>query len=184
MDRDLKEEYFEWMLSLVYDENAKHISNYDNLLNHLHDIDFDYILPLDHNRIVAATNFRYRFGIENGVSDRDIKDYLDDTRDCSVLELMIALAVDCEESIMTNLELGDRTGQWFWNMIVNLGLGKMTNANYDEDYVNDRILIFMNREYDQYGHGGLFTVEKPYKDMRATEIWYQLCWYLNENYSE
>lgn len=51
-----------------------------------------------------------------------IASYLDN-RPCSVLEMIIALAIRLEEHIMDDPDIGNRTGQWFWDMIVSLGLG-------------------------------------------------------------
>ena len=42
-----------------------------------------------------------------------ISAYLDN-KTCSVLEMMIALAIRCEEHIMDDPDVGNRTGQWFW----------------------------------------------------------------------
>ena len=39
---------------------------------------------------------------------------------CSVLEMMVALAICCEETYMDNPNIGNRTGQWFWNMVKNI----------------------------------------------------------------
>lgn len=94
---------------------------------------------------------------------------------------MIALAVRCEEHIMDDPDIGDRTGQWFWNMIVSLGLGSMTDERFDGEYVDEVVDIFLNREYERNGEGGLFTVNDTDRDMRNVEIWYQMHWYLNEN---
>ena len=183
MKNDLKTKYFNWLCDLVYTDSAHRISSYNKLLSYLDCIEFEYDEQLDVNRAKAGVNFRYRFGFEHGISNIDIEEQLD-VRPCSVLEMMVTLAFTCEESIMTNLDYGDRTGQWFWNMIATLGLGSMTDESFDEDYVCECILRFMNREYDYYGNGGLFVVNNPYKDMRETDIWYQLCWYLNENYED
>lgn len=83
---------------------------------------------------------------------------------------------------MCDDSFGNRTGEWFWTMLVNLGLGHMSNAHYDEaevDYILER---FVNREYSPQGEGGLFVVKNPQSDMRKVEIWYQMCWYLTENF--
>jgi hypothetical protein len=98
---------------------------------------------------------------------------------CSVLEMMIALAIRCEETIMDDPDIGDRTRQWFWGMIINLGLGGMTDANFDPDFVDDSVLRFLNRDYEPDGRGGLFTIRNCHRDLRDVEIWYQLCWYLD-----
>ena len=75
--------------------------------------------------------------------------------------------------------VGNRTGQWFWNMIVSLGLGSMSDSRYNKKEV-DRILdIFLNRTYEANGREGLFTIEDCPYDLRAVDIWYQMMWYLN-----
>ena len=93
--------------------------------------------------------------------------------------MIAGLALRCEENIMDDPQYGDRTGQWFWGMISNLGLGSMTDDRYDRAYVDFVIDRFLNREYEPNGRGGLFTVEKSKKDLRRVEIWYQMCWYLD-----
>ena len=108
-----------------------------------------------------------------------IASYLDD-RPCSVLEMLIALAMRCEEHIMDDPDIGNRTGQWFWSMITNLGLGSMTDAKFDRVKINHVILIFLDRKYKPNGEGGLFTVRNCPRDLRTIEIWYQMCWYLDD----
>ena len=56
----------------------------------------------------------------------------------------------------------------------------MTDAKFDEDYANEVIGRFLNRQYERNGEGGLFTVEHCNRDLRTVEIWYQMCWYLDE----
>ena len=75
--------------------------------------------------------------------------------------------------------VGDRTGQWFWGMIVNLGLGSMTDGRYDRRFVEGVLNRFLNREYEPDGRGGLFRIKHCNRDLRTVEIWYQLCWYLD-----
>jgi hypothetical protein len=92
--------------------------------------------------------------------------------------MMIALSIRCEEDTMDDPDIGDRTGQWFWSMVVNLGLGSMNDAKYDRRYVEEIILRFLNREYEPDGRGGLFTVKNCSEDLRDVSIWYQMNWYL------
>lgn len=177
----LNNAYFAWMCHLVC--SGKRYSkkpSYMKLLHHLHDVDFSYILPMDGNRASDGENLRYRFGLEHNYHDAEIAAYLDD-RPCSVLEMMIALANRCEESIMVDPEVGDRKGQWFWNMVVSLGLGAMHDTNYDPEYVDFVVDRFLDREYEPNGEGGLFTVKHTNRDLRTVEIWCQMCWYLDEN---
>ena len=80
---------------------------------------------------------------------------------------------------MDDPDLGDRTSQWFWRMIVSLGLGSMVDERFDISMVHDVVERFLNREYEPNGKGGLFTIRHCEYDLRDVEIWYQLCWYLD-----
>ncbi len=174
---ELNNEYFEWMCQLVYDERYRRGLSYQKLLKHLHEIDFQYIHPMDGNRAEDGTDLRYRFGYEKKYEGPMIASYLDN-RPCSVLEMMIALALRCEEHIMQDPDIGDRTGQWFWTMIVSLGLGAMHDSQFDANRIDEVIFRFMDRKYKRNGEGGLFTIENCKSDMRSVEIWYQMNWYL------
>ena len=162
----LHERYFQWMCGLVMgDQQYSRNLSYEKL-------------PMDEYRARHGVDLRYDFGYENHYPDRTIEHLLD-IRECSILEMMVALARTCEERIMEDDTVGNRTGQWFWNMIVSLGLGSMSDSRYNEREV-DRILdIFLNRTYEANGRGGLFTIEDCPYDLRAVDIWYQMMWYLN-----
>lgn len=175
----LTDKYFYWMYSLVCSEQCNKKASYNKLLHRLHDISFNYTLPMDGNRAEDGINLRYRFGDEQNYPEAMIASYLDD-RSCSVLEMMIALVLRFEEHIMDDPDIGDRTGVWFWDMIESLGLEAMDDRHFDKVYVDETIDIFLNREYEPNGHGGLFTVNHPKRDMRHVDIWYQMCWYLDE----
>lgn len=181
MTRDrLNNAYFDWMYQLVFESYSRRLS-YRKLLQELHRTEFSYVIPMDGNRAEDGVDLRYRFGRSAGYDDAMISTYLDQ-RPCSVLEMMIALAIRCEEHIMDDPDIGNRTGQWFWNMIVNLGLGSMNDSKFDEDLVEDVIQRFLERRYKRNGEGGLFTVNHCGHNLRSVEIWYQMCWYLDENF--
>lgn len=174
----VRNEYFNWLSDLVCKARFANQISYRKLLMRLHCTDFRYSIIKDRNRAEDGENLRYRFAVCEGYADTDlIVDILDGP--CSVLEMMIALAVHCEESIMDDPRLGDRTGQWFWGMIVNLGLGSMTDDRFDKQTVDNAIMRLLDREYEPNGKGGLFTVRNCNRDLRTVEIWYQLCWYLD-----
>lgn len=184
MTNEYEKEYFDWLCNFVCDEEYDTINqqkSYSLLLEHLHSRPFVAIIERDEHRISDGLTLRKRFCDECGYPE-SVLQAVTDGHTCSIFELMLALAIRCEESIMTDESFGNRTGQWFWFMVVNLGLGHMSNADYDEasvDYILER---FVNREYSPFGEGGLFTVKEPRQDMREVEIWYQMCWYLTENF--
>lgn len=180
MTRDeLISRYFEWMCNLVCGTRYSKKTSYRKLLSYLYDRQFYYTIDLDGNREADGINLRYRFGYECRYNDTLIATYLDD-KPCSVLEMMIALAIRCEEHIMEDSDFGDRTGQWFWNMIVSLGLGSMTDSRFDICKADEIVDRFLDRKYKRNGEGGLFTIEDGRRDMRNIEIWYQMCLYLEE----
>ena len=175
----LSNDYFEWLFDLVCGERyAKQIS-YRKLLRHLHCLAFQYIIPFDQNRAEDGIGLRYRYALFNGYEDSPevVLNVLDGP--CTVLEMLIALAIRCEEDIMDDPRFGDRSSQWFWGMIRNLGLGSMKDNNFDEQLVNDVITRFLNREYEPDGRGGLFTIKGCDCDLRDVEIWRQVCWYID-----
>lgn len=175
---NIRELYFDWLCSKVVDNHVR--DRYEDLLRILHHKCFIPILDMDVNRQCDGIDIRYRFSDEQCLMWNLIEKKLDIFETCSILELMVSLSIRCEESIMCDPEYGDRTGEWFWSMLVSLGLDTMNNENLSEPYVEHVIDRFNNREYEYNGKGGLFTVKHPPKDMRDTEIWYQMNWYLDE----
>lgn len=175
MRNRIKDEYFEWLFNLICGKRFSKSISYRKLLTYLHSIEFTYSIPNDANRAEDGIDLRYRYSVECG-SKEDVG-YLDGP--CSILEMMIALAIRCEESIMDDPDIGDRTGQWFWGMVTNLGLGYMTDDRFDRAAAVDIVYTFLNREYEPDGKGGLFRIRQCPYDLREIEIWYQLCWYLD-----
>lgn len=179
MIRDrINNEYFEWLIDLVCGSRFARQNSFRKLLTRLHSTIFSYSIPNDENRASDGVSLRYRFVLFHDYYQDSDLGYLD--RPCSVLEMITALAIRCEEQYMDDPTVGDRTRQWFWGMIVNLGLGDMCDERYDEQYIDTIIDRFLNREYEPDGRGGLFTIPNCEYDLRAVEIWYQLNWYLDK----
>lgn len=176
---DIGQRYFDWMCDKVIGDLPPRTPSFHRLLAHLHDRRFVPSMPLDEKRAVDAVDMRYRFASENDISYAKLE-YEFAQADCSMLEMMIALAVKMEEHILEDNVLGDRTGEWFWNMIISLGLEVFTDAHYDEDRVNYILDQFDARMFDKNGAGSLFTVEEPI-DMRDLDIWYQAMHWIREN---
>lgn len=172
----ISNEYFEWLCDCVCAHSKYDLVTFDKLLSHLHDVEFTYTIPKDKNRATDGIDLRWRFTCERDWLD--IPECLDGP--CSVLEMMVALALRAEETIMDDPNIGNRTGQWFWGMIVNLGLGSMIDRRYDKERVDMVLERFLNRDYEADGRGGLFTLRHCDQDVRDFEIWRQLCYYLDE----
>ena len=171
---NLRNDYFEWMYRIVKQPNA----DYRDLLRCLDNIDFYYILPRDDNREGDGIELRYQFGYEYDISQSKIAEELDN-RPCSVLEMMVALARRIEIHIMYDPEYGDRTADWFGEMLDNLDLSYMTDGLCDQKEVETVIHRFLERDYARTGDGGLFVIKDPPRDMRDVEIWCQAMWYIN-----
>ena len=176
---DVKADYFAWLYDIACGNRYAPEISFRDLLSYLHEVDFIWQIPLDENRAEDGISLRYRFArlqvhedLVNAVADMLIGP-------CSILEMMVALAIRCEEDIMDDTQYGDRTRQWFWNMIVSLGLGSMTDDRFDRRVAEDIIRTFMSRKYEPNGRGGLFTIRRCTDDLRKVEIYTQMLWYLN-----
>lgn len=170
----VNDEYLDYLCELIDSDRFASDVSYKKLLTHLHNIEFTWFVPHDDNRADDGIQLRRSFALDKS----DIRLSRCIHGPCSVLEMMVALAVRCEDTIMDDARLGNRTGQWFWGMIKNLGLISMRDNRFDRDYVDSVIARLLNREYEPDGRGGLFTVRNCEYDMRNVEIWCQLSWYL------
>lgn len=170
------EQYFHWMCGKVYGFQYSGPS-YQKLLTLLNKIPFTYLFEMDGNRADDGIALRNRFGHETEFKNYYILfDIMPEP--CSVLEMMVALAIRCEEHIMDNPEIGNRTSKWFWTMIDNLGLTEMDDSDYSQPIAEMVIQRFLEHEYARDGRGGLFAIPGTKRDMRNADIWYQMMWYL------
>lgn len=180
-EREINNLYFDWMYDKVADRNDS-TTTYNQLLMYLHTIDFVWTIPMDENRAYDGIDLRDRFATDCGIEAHEIDTYM--PYPCSMLEMMIALAIRCEEHIMGDDMIGDRTSYWFWGMIISLGLDGMSDGHFDKNYVDHVRDIFFSRNYKPNGDGGLFRIPNCKYDMRETEIWYQMMYYLSYTQSD
>lgn len=174
---DLHELYFDWLTKLVLvDDRVR--DDYSMLLRTLHQREFTFTIQLDENRLADGIDLRYRFCYENHISQEGA-DILSQSGPCSILEMMAALILKCEESILGEPEYGSYNHDWFMEMLNNLKIGNMSNDNFDEQWINYRLDILLDRNYEPNGEGGLFTIPNAKVDLRDVEIWYQMNWYLS-----
>lgn len=172
--KNLSDLYFEWLIEKI---DPNHVCRMKRMmLERLFDTEFYWKVYGDSNRVEDAINLRDTF-----CSERPGRAFSWDTP-VSVLEVLIALAIRCEEDIMRDDRFGDRTPDWFWTMINNLGLFNMTNDVYDEDKVDRVLKRFLNRSYPLNGDGNVFKFRNAMPDIRKTQLWFQMSWYLNEQF--
>lgn len=175
MHNDIRELYFQWLNGLIFGNQKR---PYTKLLRALHDTPFQFVLEMDQNRETDGVALRYRFGYENDISGDTIADAFDGYH-CSVLEMMTALCIRCEEQIIDDIDIQKNIEKMFMDMICSLGLLDQTDIQFDYDTVVYTMERFLNRRYAPNGRGGLFTNSRIGVDMRKIEIWYQMCFYLD-----
>ena len=174
----MEDAYYRWLIELLDDQYLK--MNYQNLLWKLYATDFYWELEYDGNRAADGVYLRRLFVEETGSGHGARK--IDENTPCSVLEMLIALARKTEHDIMHDPVYGDRTCKWFWVMLENLGLDVYDDYGYFEDNVDKILYIFMHHLYLPDGNGGLFPSGQIERDLRKTDIWWQLNAFLEKNY--
>ena len=163
--------YMEWILDLF--DGYEHTCLFRQLMT----IDFRWYVQLDANLIPCVRRFREKMG----------RDYDGPRGTPTVLEILAALAVECEDKIMHNDEFGNRTCQWFWMMLFNLGVNIYDDAHYTDkiaEEIDEKVNLFLDRCYNYHGDGSIFTCNNPYYDMRSAPLWEQLNWELGEEYAD
>ena len=181
MGSKIRDDYYQWLVNLTCNwcEIYSGLGSYTELMSYLYSRQFTWTMLMDGNRSSDGLETRFRFVEQNDeYTYRDVYLYL--TYPCNVLEMMAALAKRCEDHIMGDPSQTDNTGKWFWEMITNMHLERMTDEYFDEGYVDQVITDLLERNYMPDGDGGLFRISDPNKDMRFVDIWCQLTWYLNE----
>lgn len=176
-DGAIEKEYFEWIYNMMCARIYGQKISYKKLFMKLYFTEFTYTIPQDENRREDGLSLRYRYSYEQ-IGTPNLISYIN--RPCSVLEMMVALAIRCEEDIMDDPAYGDRTEQWFGGMLKSLGISLMDDDRYDDEKVDYILNRFLNRAYSPDGKGGLFTLKRPWVDMRTVDIWGQLCYFLDE----
>lgn len=141
---------------------------YENMLLDLYNTPFEVKVHNDENRLDEAYKLRDIYGGPH-----------DNPGNC--FEVLIVLAKDVDD-ILWDSRHGDRTKEWFWMMMENMGLTEYTNPNYNEGRVAIAIDIFVNRKFAKNGSGGPFPLRRPLSNMRRIEWWYALNAYVNENF--
>jgi hypothetical protein len=167
--------YFRWLYKQVGSVTEKNPArSYGSLLKQLHNKEFAWFVPNDHNRAADGRDLRIIFLQQSGIFPEE--GWVD--LGCSVLEMILALAH------RLSFEDGQKAKVWFWRLLNNLGIDELTDESYGdqtEEAVDEILNNLIWRTYEPDGLGGLFPLEHPQEDQREVEIWYQLSAYLLES---
>lgn len=178
MDKvEIRKEYFQWLCASISSPEQ-----YTLLLDKLRRTNFVWILDRDANRAEDGKSLRYQFACSKNLDEDGmtlVEKWL--SGPCTVLEFMVALAKRIETDIMANGEDSDKTAEWFFDMLENLGLLKFDDKHYDENEADYILHRFMSRKYKKNGDGNVFKRTKTGQkggpesgpDFRNLEIWSQ-----------
>lgn len=170
-------DYYQWLLEKI-DGHKEPYYDYSLLLNELHSIRFDWGLENDSNRADDGERLRWEYMDEENIPDLFYKDGVP----CSVLEMLIALSIRCNNEIMWDPR-EDHTAEFFWVMIENLDLMRCTDEHFSMAYVHQQIGRWINRDFRRNGKGSPFPLkERNVRDQRKVTIWQQMCGYISEKY--
>ena len=175
---EISEKYFEWLCRIVGVGTPRR--GHKALARILHAKEFTWFIPNDDNRAADGRELREQFANENLDMDCVCLD-----GPCSIFEMLIGVAIRMD-FILGQSDNVDRKEKWFWEMITNLDLERFSDrelrSNYVRQVVDTTLDLLLSRRYLATGKGGLFPLSRPQRDQRKVEIWYQLMFYLDENY--
>ena len=159
-------DYFSWLCMIAVPDGYKRV-DYAKLLVTLMDTEFYWVIPRDENRAADGLELRDIFEDQTGeVCDAD--------GHCSVLEMLVALSIRCNDELMYDPDDPKRADKWFWMMIENLGLDIFVDKKFDKT----AILAILDDFMAKNGQKWLFPISKTATNFQKMELWYQLNHYL------
>lgn len=159
--------------------------HYWRLIRRLYSKEYYWIVKNDANRCEDGLFLRQVFAESLGYDLEKVRSEID--MPCSVLEMMVAFANRIEKDVMWEPDKGDRTAFWFWKMLANAGVDP---TRYSDEYFNGETMVELNsmldrvlsRRYTRDGKGGFFPLANNKKDQRRVELWYQMQFWIGENF--
>ena len=182
-----KERYFDWLCELVNGKDPR--ESYVRMLGVLFSRQYSYDcwLELEKDRVDDGVELRRTFVedicIPQGENPNAALAILGGTWSCSVLEMLVALAIRIDRDVLGEGERCDPT-RWFWEMIRNLDIAIPDSYFRDEDVIAiDKALgRWLTRSYEPDGTGGIFPIPGSPNDQRKELTWYQMHEYLIKNF--
>lgn len=183
-DTKSQEDYFRTLYKEVSTSRSR---SYMILSRLLHTIDFVWSVPNDDNRIGDALQRRKEYMDRYGYSEALKR------KPASVFEVLVSIVYRMLY-LMYGEERGLSASKLYLELLTNLELSEFTDGMFLrtkklkklEAEVRVKVSKMMYRKYTISGRGGLFPLKRsPRKhgiDLRKTELWYQMMYYLEENY--
>lgn len=160
--------YFNWLMDIIGGPGE-----YEDFIKLLYNTEYYSNIPNDQNRAVDGLELRYYYEKETGL-------LCEKTGPCSVLEMMIKLAMRTENGFLFDQKVGNRTNLWFWEMFSNAGFDKIAK-NGQKKWANAHFLDkFLARETGTY----FFKMAKSPENFGEMEVWEQLCRYISEKFED
>lgn len=175
----MEELWDDYLQYLIWRGRLERMTRYGRLFDILHNIEFVYKLERDENRDADGVSLRDDYEIPYDYLEMD-DEFFD--RRCSVLEMLIALAIKVDDEFIGD-PAEEHPEEFFMKMIKNLGLDKFKGNRYRESDVIKIVNRWMRREFNRDGIGSPFPVRESRQDQRKLEIWDQMNAYLSENYN-
>ena len=175
-DVEIKNGYFSWLVEFVKPDDRHWC-----LLRRLHQKDYIWLdcVPLDENRDKDGRALRVKFANDSEWPLEEVLGVLEGP--CSVLEMLVAMAMRIETDILYDAAYGDRTGEWFW-MILNNAHLNMNDDEYYQIYIDQVLNTILSRWYDKNSEGSFFPVKNTCgRDWRKTDLWMQMQLYFEEH---
>ena len=160
----------------------------------------------ENHRKLCVELFKNRFFITRSAPKRDVdrekdglelrKEWPNDSLDgefhiipCTILEMIIGISKRMSEQLMDE-DGEDKTAQYFWEIIGNLGLDCWDDDNFGwetglaQKKIAKTCEILCKRQYNPDGTGGgMFPMPGVFGiNQKKMEIWYQMQEYINWKY--
>lgn len=172
---DISRRYFEWLYDLGFHVSKRNHISYKKVAWLLFDTEFTWTIPLDENR--ASDGLYLRIEFANDVyGDSGMAKNIHGG--CSVLELMVGLALRAERDFTGTMAGKPDIHHWISDMFSSTGLVEYDDNNFDHPRVSRIVSTVIDRTYSKNGKGGLFYIPKVDADMTELELWSQLMRYI------
>ena len=167
--------YFDWLCDKAgVGYNKFTGKSYLLLADALFRIPFTWDIPTDENRAMDGVYLRTLFVLDYGW------DELECIGECSMLEMMIALADRLE------FQTDVRLIEWFFVLCGHVRFIEFDDKNFDKRAVDLICKKVCNHEYRADGYGGFFPLKcstgfdksGTKMEQNGTELWYQMMKYL------